>query len=260
MKHLLSQLHEIEKLKGRAILFLDYDGTLTPIVKSPKLAVLPANTRKLLESLVKHFKVVIISGRSLADVKGSIKLEGIYYVGNHGLEISGPKVKLVKRGAKRASPAITKICRELREGLIKIEGAFVEDKGLSASLHYRLVRPGQIVHLKRNFERIVKPYTASGAIKVTHGKKIFEIRPNVEWDKGKATLWIIDIVDPGRELTPIYIGDDQTDEDAFLALKNKGITVLISEKPRKTHAKFFLRNVDEVKIFLKALLNIQTTT
>lgn len=239
-------------------MFLDYDGTLTPIVKSPKLAVLPANTRKLLESLVKNFKVVIISGRALVDVKRSIKLKGIYYVGNHGLEISGPEVKLVKRGAKRASPAIAKICGELREGLIKIEGAFVEDKGLSASLHYRLVRPRQIAYLKRNFERIVRPYTASGAIKVTHGKKIFEIRPNVEWDKGKATQWIIDAIDPRGKLTPVYIGDDRTDEDAFEILKDRGITVLVSEKPGKTHAKFFLRDVDEVKTFLKELSRMKT--
>lgn len=239
-------------------MLLDYDGTLTPITKSPEITPPTPETRKLLRSLAMSVKVVIISGRLLDNVRRHVRLKEIYYVGNHGLEISGPNVKLVKEEANRARPVIAEICRKLRKGLVKIEGAFVEDKGLSASLHYRLVRPGQIVHLKRNFERIVKPYTALGAIRVTHGKKIFEIRPNVEWDKGKATLWIIDIIDPGRELTPIYIGDDQTDEDAFLALKNKGITVLISEKPRKTHAKFFLRNVDEVKAFLRELLRIKT--
>lgn len=258
MKHLLGQIIDIENaLRTEAILLLDYDGTLVPIVKSPELAALSPNTRKLLRSLAMYFKVAIISGRSLVDVKRLVRLKGIYYVGNHGLEISGPKVKLVKEEAKRARPVIAEICRKLRRGLVKIEGAFVEDKGLSASLHYRLVRPGQIVHLKRNFERIVKPYTALGAIKVTHGKKIFEIRPNVEWDKGKAARWIIDVIDPGGELTPIYIGDDQTDEDAFFALRNSGITVLVSKRRKKSHAKFYLKNVGEVKTFLEKLTEMK---
>ncbi len=238
-------------------MLLDYDGTLTPIVKSPELAALPSNTRKLLRSLVRHFKVAIISGRSLADVKRLVKLKGVHYVGNHGLEISGPKAKLVKREAKRTRPVIAEICGKLREMLERIEGVIVEDKGLTASVHYRLVRRELLVDLKKIFEWVVKPYIASGAIRVTRGKKIFEIKPSIEWDKGKAVLWIINVIDPKGKLTPIYMGDDQTDEDAFLALKHRGITVLISEKPKKTHAKFFLKNVDEVETFLRKLSEIK---
>lgn len=240
-------------LRTGAILFLDYDGTLTPITKSPEIVDLPTETMESLRLLTQYFKVVIISGRSLADVREHTGLKGVYYVGNHGFEISGPRIKLVRSEAKRARPAIAEICGKLRKGLGKIDGAFVEYKVLTASLHYRAVKPRQIARLKEIFEKIAKPYTASGTIKVTRGKKIFEIRPNVKWDKGKAALWIIDAIDPKKKLTPVYIGDDQTDEDAFFVLKNKGITVLVSKRLKKSHAKFYLKSVDEVKTFLEKL-------
>lgn len=257
MEHVLCHLQELEKrLKKGAIIFLDYDGTLTPIVKRPELAVLHPDTRRLLRFLARHFKVVIISGRSLSDVKRLVKLKSVYYVGNHGLEISGPKLKLVKHEAKCVRPVIAEICGKLQKGL-KIDGVIIEDKELTASIHYRTVKQKQIMNLKKIFGEIVKPYATSEVIKVTHGKKVFEIKPNVEWDKGKAVLWIIGVIDPKGKLTPIYLGDDRTDEDAFLALKNWGITVLVSEKPKKSHAKLFLRNMKEVKIFLMSLLKMK---
>ena len=254
MKHLLSQLHELEKkLRDGAILLLDYDGTITPIVKRPELAILPSDMGRLLGSLTRHFKVAIISGRSLIEVKKLVGLRRVYYVGNHGLEISGPKVRIVKHEAKRARPIIAEVHRKLQKKTMMIEGVIVEDKGLTASVHYRLVKKDNLKNLKKIFEWIVKPHLDSGEIRVTKGKKVFEIRPNIEWDKGKAILWIIDTIDPERKLIPVYIGDDQTDEDAFSALKSRGITILVSGKPKKSYAKFFLRNVDEVKTFLRKL-------
>ena len=111
--------------------------------------------------------------------------------------------------------------------------------------------------MNRIFEKIVKPCVASGSIKVTVGKKVLEIRPNLNWDKGKAVLWIINIIDPKKKLTTVYIGDDQTDEDAFLALNSRGITVLVSGKRKRSKAKFFLRNIGEVKTFLEHLTEIK---
>ncbi|MEW6592881.1 MAG: trehalose-phosphatase, partial [Candidatus Hadarchaeota archaeon] len=181
-------------------------------------------------------------------------LAGIYYVGNHGLEISGPKTRLVMSQAERMRPTIHRICRELKIRLRGIEGAIIEDKGVTASVHYRLVSQRKIEVLKGAFRGVVKHYVRLGMVKVTTGKKVFEIRPNVEWDKGRAVLWIINVVDPKKKLIPLYFGDDQTDEDAFSALKDKGITVLLSKKRKKSHAKFFLRDVGEVKVFLERLV------
>jgi len=259
MEYLFDRWEEVEgALAPGALLLLDYDGTLTPIVERPELAILSPDMKELLKRVSRHYTLGIISGRSLADVKGLVGLEGIYYAGNHGFEISGPGVKLIKPEAERVRPILVKLCEELREKLGNIEGAIVEDKGSTASVHYRLVAEEEFEHLKNIFKEAVGPHIDSGAVKVTQGKKVFEIRPNVEWDKGKAVLWISGVVDPKGELKPIYVGDDRTDEDAFLALKEKGVTILVSEGLIKSNAKYFVKNVDEVKTFLERLINLQT--
>jgi trehalose-phosphatase len=255
MKHFFNQLKP-ENLKAGAILVFDYDGTLTPIVKRPELVRLPSDVRRLLRTLAKRFKVAIISGRSLSDIKKRVGLDGIYYSGNHGFEISGPRMKLVFPQAERARPIISKLCAELRRELKRVSGVIVEDKGLTASVHYRLVVRDKLKAVKKTLEKIVKPQVLSGRVRMTFGKKVFEIKPNLEWDKGRAVLWIIASVDPKKKLVSLYFGDDQTDEDAFLALKDRGITVLVSKNRKKSHAKFFLRDVGEVKMFLERLVEI----
>ncbi len=254
MKHLFSHWGEIRRVQAHCALLLDYDGTLTPIVGRPELAILSPDMKELLKRIAQRYTLGIISGRSMDNLKKLVGIEGIYYVGNHGFEISGPEVELVKPEAKHVAPTLVKLCGELKKELNHIKGVIVEDKGPTASVHYRLVAEDESERVKKLFEKTVKSYVDSGEIKILHGKKVFEIRPNVEWDKGKAVLWIMSVVDPKGELTPIYIGDDRTDEDAFLALKNKGVTILVSEQPKKSHAKFYLKNVDGVKTFLDKLV------
>jgi alpha,alpha-trehalase len=234
-------------------LLFDFDGTITPIVERPDFASLSQEITELLKILARRYKIGVISGRSLAEIKRLVGLKGIYYSGNHGLEISGPGLKLVKLQTKRARSLITDVCKKLSKELGGISGAIIKNKRLTASVHYRLVARGKIKSLKEIFEKTVKPYVDSGAVRVSHGKKVFEIMPNIDWDKGKAVLWIMNVVDPEGKLVPVYIGDDRTDEDAFLALQKRGITILVSEKPKKSHAKFYLKNVDEVKEFLEKL-------
>ena len=259
MEYFFDRWGEIERaLAPGALLLLDYDGTITPIVERPELAILSPDMKELLKRLSKHYTLGIISGRSLAGVRELVGLEGIYYAGNHGFEIGGPGIKLVKPEAERARPILAKLCEELRARLGNIKGAIVEDKGLTASVHYRLVAEEEFERLKNIFEETISAHINSGVVRVIHGKKVFEIRPNVEWDKGKAVLWISDVVDPKAELTPVYMGDDQTDEDAFSALKEKGVTILVSEGPRESNAKYFVKNVDEVKIFFEKLIKLRT--
>ncbi len=251
MKHLLGQLHKFQRdLRTGAVLFLDYDGTIVPIARRPELAILPDDTRKLLRALTGKFKLVIISGRDLNSVKQLVRLKSIYYVGNHGFEINGPSVKVIKSEAKRTRPIISDICRKLQEKVRKMKGVVLENKGLTASVHYRLLERDKVKKFKKIFWDVISPYVASGKVRVTEGKKVFEIRPNLNWDKGKAALWILSVIDPKKKLIPVYVGDDQTDEDAFSALKDRGITVVVSPRPKGSQAKFFLRNVGEVKAFL----------
>ncbi|MDI6903152.1 MAG: trehalose-phosphatase [Methanocellales archaeon] len=234
------------------LLLMDYDGTLTSIVDRPELAVLSDDMRDVLRKISKRYPIAIISGRSLADIKNLVEVKGICYAGNHGFEISGPGIELTKGEAERSKLTVQKVCSDMQKRLARIKGAIVENKGLTASVHYRLVSDADFQELERIFGEVTKPHL--GEIKITRGKKVFEIRPNIDWDKGKAVLWIIDALKASAERA-IYIGDNHTDEDAFLALKDKGITILVSEKLKTSNAKYFLRNVSEVKIFLEKLIS-----
>lgn len=257
MEYLFDHWGEVEKsLTPNVLLLLDYDGTLTPIVEKPELAILSENMRDLIKRVSKRYVTGIISGRSLADIKNLVRVEGIYYAGNHGFEISGPDLELTKPEAEQTKSTLLKACDELKARLEHISGAIVENKGLTASVHYRLVSAGKFQELRKIFNEIMGPYIKSGAVKITRGKKVFEIRPNVDWDKGEAVLWIMDIIKLPENVLPIYMGDDRTDEDAFLALKDKsGMAILISEKMRKSNAKYFLKDVGDVKKFLTQLLD-----
>jgi trehalose-phosphatase len=243
----------------KIILFLDYDGTLTPIVDSPGQAILSLENKGLLGRLVKMpvFQVVIISGRSLVDVKQMAGVEGILYIGNHGWEIEGSSMHFESLIPLQVSSMMKKIKYELMTQLSDIQGAFVEDKGVTLSVHYRLVAPDKEFLVRRIFDHISMPYRRKNEIKVHAGKRVLELRPPVEWDKGKAALWILrkqEVLHGSGNVLPVYIGDDTTDEDAFEALKNKGITVFVG-KPRFSAAQYCLAGPQEVTELLKHMVN-----
>jgi trehalose-phosphatase len=97
-----------------------------------------------------------------------------------------------------------------------------------------------------------------GEIVVRPGKEAFEIRPSVEWDKGKTVLWLLEKVEGavGEAPWPICLGDDRTDEDAFRAIRDRGVTVFVGA-PRQTEARYYLRNVEEVAEFFGRLTRIR---
>lgn len=249
-----------ERLNNKTIiLFLDFDGTLTSIVDTPDKAVISSEAKELLEKLSKkqNYKLVIISGRSLNDLKEKIGLKGIIYVGNHGLEIEGPKIKFESRFPSDFKICISEIKLALESKLSGIKGILIEDKELTISLHYRMVNDSDLKLVERVFNEVVQPYVIKNKVKICLGKKFFEIRPPVIWDKGKITVWLLArekfIIGEG-EIEPIYIGDDITDEDAFKVLKNREFTIFVGE-PKDSKAKYYLKNPDEVLEFLKDLRN-----
>lgn len=239
---------------GTLLLLMDYDGTLTPIVERPEEAIIPTDMKRHLLQLSKRYPIAIISGRALKDIRKLVGLRKIYYAGNHGLEISGPSLRLVRPEAEKVAPTVSEICNDLMVKLGHIDGVIVEDKGLTASIHHRLVAPGKLGELKRIFTKTTRPHLRAGRVKIARGKKVLEIRPNINWGKGKAVLWIIEALKPKGEALPIYLGDDETDEDAFRALRGRGMTILVSKTPRKSNAEYFLRDVGEVKVFLRKLI------
>ena len=249
------------KKSPRIFLFFDYDGTLTPIVSTPEKATFPKKSKELIRRLIKNqkFKVAIISGRSLKDVKSMVGLKGIIYAGNHGLEIAKPR-KVFKN-----SPLKT-ICIALKKGLGHIKGVRVEDKGCTLSVHFRLVRPEHRILVKNIFYRTLQPYIRSKRVKASSGKMVLEVRPSIDWHKGKAVLYLLSKLPcpdtasaRGRRgvwtgpVLPIYLGDDVTDIDAFRAIKGKGISIFVGSSRKNMKADYFLKNTFDVKKFIERL-------
>lgn len=252
----LEQREEIfRQAQGKQLaVFLDYDGTLTPIVARPEEAVLDPGIRQTLRELAEYCTVAVISGRDLKDVQNLVGLDGIFYAGSHGFEISGPKGRhLEHQWGKQFLPALDRAEKSLRDRLEqKIQGVQVERKKFSIAVHYRRAAEGEVEEVEGVVGQVQEE---SGQLRQTSGKKIFELQPDIDWDKGKALLWLLEQLGIDRpEVLPFYLGDDVTDEDAFKVLKDRGIGIAVQEKPSPTAARYRLRSPDEVEKFLKALI------
>ena len=239
----------------RVFLFFDYDGTLTPIVPTPEEARLEPGIKDSIKLLRKNpkFIIAIISGRSLSDIKGMVALRGIIYAGNHGLEILEGSRRILKQGARLKDSSLKAIYLALRTGLKDIKGARVEDKGCTLSVHFRLVRRAQRDLVKEIFNKIVRPYILSKGMRISSGKMVLEVRPDIDWDKGKAVLHLLA---GNKKALPLYIGDDVTDRDGFRALKKKGISIFVGRPRRGIGADYFLRNPKDVARFIGRLLKL----
>jgi alpha,alpha-trehalose-phosphate synthase [UDP-forming]/trehalose-phosphatase len=240
--------HIDEMPKNNIFLFLDYDGTLTPIVNSPEKAILSEHMRSIMARLQKKLSIAIISGRSLIDIKQRVKLDNIFFAGNHGAEIwDGSKV-VIGQQISGNKQVLEKVISDLKEALKSVRGVIVEDKGITASIHYRMVENRNICKVFDIIWSTADSY--KGLFKLTSGKKVFEIRPHGVWNKGDAVTWICQHY--GKNTLPVYIGDDITDEDAFDAIKGKGIGISIG---RSDKADYFLKKQSEVKNFLQWIEN-----
>ncbi len=247
------------------LLCVDYDGTLTPIVKHPWDARLSGRTKPLLKRLatLPGVRVVLVSGRALRDLQRRVGLRGLYYVGNHGLALQGPRLRYLNPVANARRPLLKRMATHLRKVLGPIRGVEVEDKGLTLSLHWRNVPQAALRAFHRLAGRCLAPYRRSGTVRITRGKRVIEIRPPVTWDKGRIISWILDTPRPGRTRwrlpLVVYVGDDQTDEDAFRVVNRRhGISVLVGRPSRRTAAMYRLRTPREVTQWLNRLVTWRT--
>ncbi len=240
---------------GRILLCLDYDGTLSPIVRDPAAARISASTRKLLQRLSAsdRITVAVISGRQLEDVRRLVGLPDLIYAGNHGLEIRGPSVTYLNPVAAKSRPALRALARKLIRELTSYPGAQIEDKGLTLSIHYRRVRPTDRDRVKEAIFRAAAPYRSGRALRLGEGKMVIEIRPPTSWNKGNAVRLLQRKNSRGGDLLTVYLGDDRTDEDAFRAVGREGITVKVGPPGTKTLARYRLAGVGEVREFLRCL-------
>jgi trehalose-phosphatase len=206
--------------------------------------------RQTLRSLAAHVPVAILSGRDLDDVRGRVLVDGIVYAGSHGFDIAGAGGLRRQLGAAYL-PVLDAAETELREALDEIPGAQLERKHFSVAAHYRNVNENDAFRVARAVDAVAARHRELRRI---HGKKVYELLPDIDWDKGKAVLWLLETLKLERgKVLPIYIGDDRTDEDAFRALEKRGVSILVSEQPQVTAASYSLNNPEEVKEFMQKI-------
>ncbi len=239
-------------VNGRqTIVCLDFDGTLSEIVSDPDAATLVDGAAEGLKKLAAQCPVVILSGRDLADIRQRVGLPGIWYAGSHGFEMIAPDGTHHDNDmAATAIPILEGASRELCEELSRTPGVRVEAKRYAVAVHYRNVAPDRVREIVAATRRCGQRH----GLRVTGGRKVIELRPDVDWDKGTALAWIRDrIAGTGRTL-PIYIGDDLTDEDAFDAIRLSGVGICVRHEEdggRPTAATFTLNNPIEVRELLR---------
>ena len=232
-------------------LFLDYDGTLTPIQDRPEKAVLSSSTRQLLERLATQHTVVIVSGRDRLDVERLVGIPDLLYVGSHGFDVMG-HMKDGRRVSHQIGedhlPALGAAEQDLIAALTCITGVQIERKRFSLAAHYRMVPQNEEDALKEAFAAVASRHPK---LRQSVGKKVMEMQPNIDWNKGQAVRLILERMDPGGlRVLPIYVGDDVTDEDAFFALRDQGAGIVVRTNARPTHSRYQLRDTQEVVRFL----------
>ncbi len=239
-------------------LFLDYDGTLVPLVDDPSTARLDSQARSVVESLSRKYPVVIVSGRSAADVRALAGIDTLTYAGSHGHEIEYPDgTRYEHPGSVELAPTLKEAAGRLKKALTSSTGVFVEEKPFAIAVHTRLV-PDELTR-RHAYETVRQVQADLKGLIVTSGKDIRELRPDIEWNKGLAIAHLIDTLYPST--TALFIGDDLTDEDGFSVVGRRGgMSVIVGRDPdRATNAQYQLADPAGVLEFLNRLGTSRTT-
>jgi len=242
------------------LLFLDFDGTLAPIVEHPDQAALPPDTRAVLQILAHNngVRLTIVTGRAMEDIRHKVGIKNITYVANHGFEIEGINVNFRNPLFPDTRQAYSAIEKKLRQAFRQVEGIIFEDKGVVLSVHYRQVEPARKDFVKKSVYQITRDYVRKNVIALKEGKEVLELRPPIPWDKGTAVLWLLR---SGKSVTAqpvqiVYVGDDRTDEDAFAALRGIAATIKVGE-PRDSGAQYYLKDIIEVRELLARIAKLK---
>lgn len=242
--------------QGRPAVFLDYDGTLTPIVERPELAVLAPAVRQTLRELAPCYPVTIVSGRGLDDVRALVDLDQLTYAGGHGFHIQGPAGSGLRHSVGESFRSVVDRAEAaLRHRLQAVSGSLVERKDLSVAIHFRQVSSDARPTVSAAVDTILEQLAGPQGLRKTHGKCVIELVPDIEWHKGHAVRWVIDALETKTgPVVPLYIGDDVTDENAFGALAEQGVGIVVTDVPRDTAATYTLQDTDEVHQLLRRLV------
>lgn len=244
----LATLRERLRWADGLLLCLDFDGTLAPIVDDPDQAEARSASLTALEALreCSQVTVTIISGRAIDDVRPRVGLEGIRYSGNHGFVVERDGEHHVAPAATQARTALERVLEEISEALDPVPGVIVEDKDVTATVHYRNAPPDCHEEVRIAVEGAVDDRPD---LRVTEGKASFELRPDANADKGRAVELFRDNHDG---YLPMYVGDDETDESAFRAVLPEGIGVHVGTRS-DTAAKYRVDDPAAVTAMLRWL-------
>lgn len=249
--------------KGKqVVMFLDYDGTLSPIVDDPDRAFMSEAMRATVRKLARYFPTAIVSGRCRDKVYSFVRLAELYYAGSHGMDIKGPSKGYKKdaeavlfQPASEFLPMIDEVYKALLEATKSTPGARVENNKFCCSVHFRCVDEKKWIELAKQVGAVLEGYPS---LRLSQGRKVLEIRPTIKWDKGKALEFLLESLGYANcaDVFPVYIGDDRTDEDAFKVLRERGegFGILVSKIPKDTNASYSLQEPSEVMAFLRRLV------
>lgn len=253
--------HHLRDRLGRSplVVLLDVDGTLSPIAATPGAAFVPERTRNTVARLAAApgVHVALVSGRAAADARRLVGADAVWAVGNHGFECISPDGAVESDAAlARWQERIASAASAIAPHVEQIEGAMLEDKRWTLSIHYRQAPAGAATQLAPVLERVA----SANELVLTQGKMVFEIRPPVRVDKGTASVALVRQLVGERAAGVLYAGDDRTDEDAFVALRHEwpeAITIRIApekgDAPAASAAEFLLADVDAMEAFLGLL-------
>ena len=229
--------------------FLDYDGTLTPIVERPEDAHLPPDMREALERVSAACTVAVVSGRDVSFVVEEVGLDNILYLGSHGFDIVTPQGMTLSTGREdefsRFLGSLDEVQAALEQSLAGIDGANIERKKFAVAVHYRQVAEADVPAVARIVDEQIAKHPD---LRKSGGKMVFELRPDIDWDKGWAVRWTLGALGLPAEVTmPVYIGDDLTDEDAFTELAKDGLTIVVGSDSRQSAAAYRVPVVADVR-------------
>jgi trehalose 6-phosphate synthase/phosphatase len=239
-------------LKRRPLaLFLDYDGTLASIATHPTMVRMSDEMISALRACAarEDTQVAVISGRSLRDIRSQVPVQGVIFAGNHGLEIEGPGIASYRHpDIEHYTDRAKDLAAKLEQ--LDVEGVWVEAKGASLTLHFREAPIDSHERVAAEARRVVR----DAGFQARDALCAVEARPPIGWDKGHAVLHVLrDCYGPGwsESLRAIYVGDDETDEDAFRALSGLGATFRVGAADQPTRARRRLSGVEAVETLLR---------
>ena len=250
MRHFFTKtgFQDLKKLSISKTLFaFDYDGTLTALTPRISEAKLSIKTKNLLNKLHIYIPIVIVSGRSISDLKATCSFKPTLFIGNHGLEGIGI--------GKQKKMIFFKMCKKWKEELVQnisdISGVELEDKKYSLAIHYRYAyHKSTVKFLLLKYISKLNPQP-----KIIFGKSLINLLPDYELNKGialKKTMQQLKLTQA------VYVGDDQRDEDVFRLPENSILKIRIGRK-KNSAAHFYLKNHFEINRLLNEILKKYTT-